>query len=153
MCEDVLVKVDRMSMAHSLEVRSPLLSKKVIEKAFTIPANIKISSRQTKALLRKLLEPHLPKSITKLPKRGFHIPLDEWLRNDWKNAFEEIVMNSQSESLVPFQKDKLKQVWTQHLNGMGMHGPLLWNIFFLLSWQQHLAEKPNPSHYPLKLYR
>ena len=79
MPNDPLVKVDRMSMAHSLEVRCPLLDRRVVELAFRIPASRKQVGRQGKALLRALARRRLPGALWQLPKRGFTAPIGEWI--------------------------------------------------------------------------
>ncbi len=151
MCEDVLVKVDRMSMAHSLEVRSPLLSKQVIDKAFTLPSNLKIGKNRSKKMLRDLLLRILPKSIAELPKRGFHIPLDEWLRTDWKQAYEDNVINAEWDSGI-VDKKFLERLWRQHLTGRFNHGSILMNMMFLSAWQHLKLEMPEHPDCPIQEY-
>src|SRR5438046_10699412 len=78
--EDMLVKVDRMSMAHSLEVRSPLLDHRLVEFAASLPASLKLRGWQTKAILRDAVRRYLPASTLQKRKHGFSVPLREWLR-------------------------------------------------------------------------
>ena len=82
MTDDVLAKVDRMSMAHSLEVRAPLLDHRVLEFAAGLPAHLKVAGRVGKLPLRKLASRHLPREVLEQPKRGFSIPAAGWLREN-----------------------------------------------------------------------
>jgi len=88
---DMLVKVDRMSMAHSLEVRLPFLDKEVISFCMSLPDNFKLHKNQTKQLLRHYLSQKIPKSIANLPKSGFNIPVSHYFRTLWKDVFLNIV--------------------------------------------------------------
>ena len=93
---DPLVKVDRMSMAHSLEVRCPLLDRRVVELAFRIPASRKQSGRTGKTLLRRLAQTRLPEGLWRLPKRGFTAPTASWLSGAYANQFRDEVLQSDS---------------------------------------------------------
>ena len=90
---DPLVKVDRMSMAHSLEVRCPLLDRRVVELAFRIPASRKQVGAQSKTLLRQLAKLRLPSRTWTLPKRGFTVPIGAWIRGPYASMFREEVLN------------------------------------------------------------
>src|SRR5690606_24738092 len=79
--DDILVKVDRMSMAHSLEVRSPILDHKLVEFAASVPMNLKLRGWEPKAILRDVLRPMLPQQTLGKRKQGFSVPLRDWLRN------------------------------------------------------------------------
>jgi len=87
--DDILTKVDRASMANSLEVRVPLLDHKVVEFAFSLPLGLKLRNGEGKYLLRRVMEQHLPKGHLNLPKKGFRVPLHQWLRGElleWAEA-------------------------------------------------------------------
>src|SRR5919204_2903677 len=84
---DMLTKVDRMSMAHSLEARGPFLDHQVAEWAAGVPMHLKLRRGETKYLLKRLATRYLPMSVLRRPKQGFEIPLSAWLRGDlWKYA-------------------------------------------------------------------
>lgn len=131
--EDVLVKVDRMSMAHSLEVRSPLLSKRVVELAFRLPAALKVRGDVSKALLRRLAARYVPAPVLGLPKRGFHIPLDRWLREELRGPFEDQVL--QPSGAAPWlDRSVLSRLWTEHQGGRFSHGYALWALWAYGVW-------------------
>ena len=117
MTDNCLVKVDRMSMAHSLEVRSPLLDYKLMEFAATLPFRLKISHRKGKALLRRAAECRSIPEILKQPKRGFSIPAARWLRNELRPLAEQTFLGRHSFSGRFLKKNRLKTVWKEHLSG------------------------------------
>ena len=93
MPNDPLVKVDRMSMAHGLEVRCPLLDRRVVELAFRIPAARKQQGLQGKALLRRLAQRRLPGQLWQLPKRGFTAPIGDWIAGPQRRRYREEVLH------------------------------------------------------------
>jgi asparagine synthase (glutamine-hydrolysing) len=140
--EDVLVKVDRMSMAHALEVRSPLLAKRVVELAFSIPAALKLRDRQSKYLLRALAARRVPPALLQLPKTGFHIPLARWLREDLKEAFAGEVLSAGSPASGFLDGRVLHRLWLEHQRGQRDHGYTLWTTWALAAWLQASRRGP-----------
>ncbi len=132
--EDVLVKVDRMSIAHGLEVRSPHLSKRKVELAFSIPAGLKAAPGHSKRLLRKVAERYVPRELLTLPKRGFHIPLDRWLREGLKSPFEAEVLASPDHGAGLIDALLVRRLWQEHQRGIFNHGYTLWTIWALNAW-------------------
>lgn len=117
---DVLTKVDRTSMAVSLEVRSPLLDKEVVEFAWSLPP----AMRRRKAILKNLLRRHLPGELIDLPKRGFSIPHGSWLRGDLSEwAGDLLALDSGI-----FNRETIDTLWSAHKKGEADHGHLLWTI-------------------------
>jgi len=94
---DILTKVDRASMAHSLEVRVPLLDHEFCEYAATLPPSLKLRGGEGKYILKKALEPHLPHDIMYRSKKGFSIPLAAWLRGPLRDAVQEAVLGKRLE--------------------------------------------------------
>ena len=133
MTEDVLAKVDRMSMAHSLEVRSPLLAKSVVELAFSIPSHLKVDGGKSKALLRRLAERYLPGEVHALPKRGFHMPADDWFRGRLRETFQREVLED-SGALEWIDPKTLNRLWNEHQSGTFHHGSTLWALWSLKCW-------------------
>jgi asparagine synthase (glutamine-hydrolysing) len=134
--EDVLVKVDRMSMAHGLEVRSPLLSRRIVELAFSIPADLKVRGGKGKALLRALATRHVPVELTDLPKRGFHIPLDRWMRQELRPAFEEDMIGASLTGMPWLDRPTLARFWAEHQSGRFHHGHTLWMLWAYQAWER-----------------
>jgi asparagine synthase (glutamine-hydrolysing) len=134
--EDVLVKVDRMSMAHGLEVRSPLLSKRIVELAFTIPSALKRDGDRSKALLRHLARRHVPAEVVDLPKTGFHSPLGRWLRDDLKTRLEDELLGPGSDDVGWIDRGAVRRVWTEHQGGRGDRSQTLWMLWMLSAWSR-----------------
>ncbi|HUN75610.1 MAG TPA: asparagine synthase (glutamine-hydrolyzing) [Steroidobacteraceae bacterium] len=135
MTDDVLVKMDRMSMAHSLEVRAPLLDHRILEFAAQLPSRLKMSGRQGKLPLRRLASVRLPQDIRNLPKRGFSIPAAKWLREELRPMVEQALFGDRlpHEAL---EAPRLRALWREHLSGTRDHSVLLWGLMMLTLWQR-----------------
>lgn len=133
LADDILTKVDRASMAHSLEVRVPLLDHKFVELAARIPSNLKLNGRVSKYLLKKAGSRLLPQNILNRKKMGFSIPVGQWLKSDLKPMFEETVFNSASKRGL-FNEQFVKQLWKKHCSGSGDFTQPLWTLFCFELW-------------------
>lgn len=139
--DDYLVKVDRASMAHGLEVRPPMLDHEFLELCATIPSQFKIRAGETKWLLRETAKSLLPPSILNRPKQGFEIPVDNWLRGPLKPLFEESVLQSGSAVADLIDQSVARKLFARHASGAGRHGSTLWSLLSLAFWaDRHLAE-------------
>jgi asparagine synthase (glutamine-hydrolysing) len=144
MTDDVLVKVDRMSMAHSLEVRCPLLDHRIIEFAAKLPAGLKVGARSGKRLLRALAARRLPREILNLPKRGFSIPAARWLRNELRPLCESIVTDRNRFFSGMLNEGKVREMWREHLSEARDHSVFLWGLMMLGLWEaKNLAPVPS----------
>jgi len=134
MTDDVLVKADRMSMAHSLEVRNPLLDHRVLEFAATLPLKLKLNNNRGKVLLRHLASRRLPESIQNLPKMGFSIPAAQWLRQELKEQAHGAIFSS---PLIKSRLNgkRLERIWHQHQKGHRDHSVFLWGLMMLGLWE------------------
>lgn len=133
--DDILVKVDRMSMAHSLEARVPLLDHRIVEFAATLPFEWKIRDGQSKWILKRLAARYLPEAVIDRPKHGFSIPIGEWLRSDlrpWLEAMDD--PDAACSAFVDGQN--LRRTIREHLDGRRDHSMLLWRILVLERWLQ-----------------
>jgi asparagine synthase (glutamine-hydrolysing) len=131
--DDILTKVDRASMAVSLEVRAPMLDHKFMECAAAIPSNLKLRSGVGKYILKKALEPDLPHDILYRAKQGFAVPLDSWFRRELKDMAYEIIVAKQDDLL---NQTFLKKIWDQHQNNQYDRSALLWATLMFRKWQQ-----------------
>lgn len=132
MLENILIKVDRMSMMHSLEVRSPFLDYRMVELGLKIPSHLRVKNGRNKYLLRRLAKRHLPQVVRRAPKRGFGIPFRSWL-NDASNARALLTMleENQEGRLDPFVKGGAERLWR-----IGQENPaLLSAVFLMLSYR------------------
>jgi len=125
---DILTKVDRASMAHSLEVRVPLLDHKFVEWSSNLPQNLKLKKGEGKYILKKSLEPYLPNEILYRKKQGFDIPLSDWLKGPLRNRMQEILTNSNLAKSGLFDLNAIAKLNKEHLSGKYDHSSLLWAI-------------------------
>lgn len=136
---DILVKVDRMSMANSLEVRAPLLDYKVMEYAASIPSNFKFKEGEKKHILKEAFKPLLTDEILYRKKMGFSVPLADWLRKDIKDIAENALLSSNNGLSNFFDIKELKILWQQHQNGSHNFSNELWSfLMFELWWQRYM---------------
>ncbi len=134
--DDILVKVDRASMSVGLEVRVPLLDHRIWEWAAHLPSGMQRQGGKGKAVLRAILDRHVPAALTERPKAGFAVPLAAWLRlelRDWAEALLEPTRLAESGLLDP---DAVRGVWDAHQAGREDHAPLLWSILMFESWRR-----------------
>ncbi|MBW8076576.1 MAG: asparagine synthetase B, partial [Gallionella sp.] len=136
MTDDVLAKVDRMSMAHSLEVRAPLLDYRVLEFAARLPSALKMNGREGKLPLRRLAAQRLPADIRSLPKRGFSIPAAQWLRGPLRPLIEDALGSAEGLPSEMLRPQIVRKLWAQHLSGARDHSVFLWGLMMLTLWQQ-----------------
>jgi len=133
--DDLLVKEDRMTMAHGLEGRVPFLDKEVVETAASIPAGIKLKKLTTKYILKKSVEPLLSRKIVHRRKHGFAVPVSEWLRNELKGfVMDELVRKPDRF----FQKKAVEKLWEEHKRGID-HGNRLWALLVFEIWRDRLG--------------
>lgn len=133
---DILTKIDRASMASSLEVRSPFLDHNVVEKAWQLPLNSKLYGKKGKLVLRNILARYVPPHLFERPKMGFGIPLDDWLRGPLKEwAYDLIDYNRTSCEI--FNQKVLDKYWREHLNKERNWQYPLWSVLILLDWIRH----------------
>jgi asparagine synthase (glutamine-hydrolysing) len=134
--DDVLVKVDRASMAHSLEVRCPLLDQELVELAARIPYRHKVSGLSGKQILRRLLARHLPRDLINRPKMGFGVPIGAWLRSEGPlaSAMGAILRNTDSPTWEFFDRDEVARRNREHLRGGADLHVGLWRVLVFERW-------------------
>ncbi|MFO7869813.1 MAG: asparagine synthase (glutamine-hydrolyzing) [Kiritimatiellia bacterium] len=128
------VKVDRISMIHSLEARSPFMDHKLVEFAATIPAGLKFRRRQRKYLLKNMAKKHLPPEIIRLPKRGFGSPINEWLRGDLKKLSHLLLDDSRLVRGEYFNQNYIDHLLAAHESGRVNNGYKIWSLVNLETW-------------------
>jgi asparagine synthase (glutamine-hydrolysing) len=131
--DDILAKVDRASMAVSLEVRAPLLDHRLMENAARIPAGLKLRGRMGKYIFKKALEPTLPSEILYRSKQGFAVPLDRWFRQELRDLAYATIFSAPDGIL---EVKYLKKVWEQHQKGYYDRSPQLWAVLMFRKWQE-----------------
>jgi asparagine synthase (glutamine-hydrolysing) len=131
--DDILTKVDRVSMLNSLEVRVPLLDYKLAELSFRIPARLKMKNNKQKYIFKKAMQPFLPPEIMNRGKQGFEIPLDYWFRDNLKDYAHEVLVNSKH--LQDYLDMRyVQQLLDHHQKGMRDFSDKIWSLLFLNEW-------------------
>ena len=136
--DDILVKVDRASMAHSLEVRAPLLDHKFIELAATIPSSLKLKGKEGKYIFKQALTRLLPRDILYREKMGFAIPIAQWLRKELKPLGERLLLGSGCAEY--FNEATVRNIWHEHQRGWRDHGTNLWTLLMFRLWQEQFLK-------------
>ena len=132
--DDILVKVDRASMAYSLEARAPFLDHRLVEYALTIPEAFKVQQGAGKWLLRSLLSDYVPKELFERPKMGFAVPIGGWLRTHLKDWAESLLHSRWVNKDSLLQPKAVQTIWKSHLAGGANTDNQIWSVLMLLSW-------------------
>jgi asparagine synthase (glutamine-hydrolysing) len=139
--DDILVKVDRASMAVSLEVRAPLLDYRVMEFAWQLPRALKVRGGQGKLILRQVLARHVPNHLIDRPKQGFVMPLDRWLRGPLRAWAEAMLDRQRLRSEGFLDPDPVHRAWQEHLRGRANSVDRLWCILMFQAWLERWANR------------
>jgi asparagine synthase (glutamine-hydrolysing) len=139
--EDILTKVDRASMAVSLEVRAPLLDHRVVELALRLPLSLKYRGRKTKWLLRRLLYKRVPRALVDRPKKGFGVPLADWFRGPLREQMESYSTGTDLEQLGVDPK-LLRATWAAFKANRNQRVDYLWQMFILVAWARAFKTTP-----------
>lgn len=138
--DDILVKADRASMRHSLEVRSPFLDTALTEFVNTLPSHFKYRRGTTKYLLKKLLareqngRPMVPESLLKRPKKGFGMPVSRWIRGELREVFTARLVQEWPQQLAFLRQDGIRSMLKLHISGARDFGKELWSLYMLAGW-------------------
>ncbi len=135
--DDILVKVDRASMATSLETRCPFLDHRVVEFVWRIPLAMKWHGQQGKLLLRRLLAKFVPPALWDRPKMGFGVPVGEWLTAELREWAEDLLDSSHLAEVGVWRVPALRRAWREHLTGAHDHRNLLWPVLMFEAWRRH----------------
>ena len=133
--DDILVKVDRATMAHGLEARAPLLDYRIVEFAAALPVNLKLKGWQKKYLLKQSQRERLPRTVLQRKKRGFNAPISHWLNSALRDHFYDLSMGGQCGKSF-FNQAQIKAMWAEHDNKISDHGLKLFNLINLQLWCQ-----------------
>jgi asparagine synthase (glutamine-hydrolysing) len=136
LADDILVKSDRISMAHSLEVRPPFLDHRMVEFANRLPGALKIAGSRQKLVLQHLMKDKLPQAVLQRPKIGFDIPAHDWLRGPLRSLLVDTLHSGMSDYPEIFRADVIEGHLQQHLERRVNIGYHLWGLMILLLWMK-----------------
>ncbi|MBV5347680.1 amidotransferase 1, exosortase A system-associated [bacterium] len=139
---DINTKVDRASMAHSLEVRAPLMDYELIDWLATLPSSHKIQGQEGKYIFKKAMEPYLPKDVLYRPKMGFSVPLARWFRGPLKQRVRDAILGDRLVSTGWFNKDYLRQLVDDHQSGAYDYSAPLWTLLMFEAFLRQVVDAP-----------
>lgn len=151
--DEVLVKVDRAAMSVSLETRIPLLDRRIIEFAWSLPIVFKQRRRQTKWLLRQVLYRYVPRKLVDRPKEGFAAPVEEWLRGELRPWAQDMLAENRLRQDGFFLERNVRKKWDDHLSGRGDWGRPLWNVLMFQGWLEAQRNSQPQSSTPVSIER
>jgi asparagine synthase (glutamine-hydrolysing) len=151
MADDLLVKVDRTTMAHALECRSPLLDSTLVEWVLSLPSSFKLragslsqawrpAGLEGKTLLREAVKNRFPRGFLDRPKRGFSVPLERWFQNDLRTIVTDRVLHGPLSGLGLLQPAAMQRLVQEHFEGQANHAALVWGLLVLATWMAQSME-------------
>jgi asparagine synthase (glutamine-hydrolysing) len=145
---DINTKVDRASMAHSLEVREPLMDHPLVEWLATLPADLKVRGQEGKYLFKKAMEPHLSDDILYRPKMGFSVPLARWFRGPLKQRVRDAVLGDRLAATGWFNRRYLEHLVDAHQSGVSDYSAPLWTLLMFEAFLRTVVDAPSSIHMP-----
>ena len=142
LAEDILTKVDRASMAVSLEVRAPFLDPRVAEFAASLPSHYKLRGLKTKYILKKAVKEMLPPFVTRRGKKGFGVPVAEWLKVKLRPLARDLLSPERVRRAGVFNADYVARLQDEHERGVANHRKLLWTLLMFELWHESFVETP-----------
>jgi len=142
---DILTKVDRASMAHSLEVRVPLLDHPFVEWAGTLPSDLKLRGREGKYIFKKSLEPYVPWDVMYRPKMGFAVPLSSSFRGALRDRVRAAVAGDALADTGYFDPSRLRKIVDEHQSGAREHSAIIWSLMLFEAFLRQVHDGPVPA--------
>ncbi|MCB2001477.1 MAG: asparagine synthetase B, partial [Rhodoferax sp.] len=139
---DINTKVDRASMAHSLEVREPLMDHELIDWLATLPTSHKIVGQEGKYLFKKSMEPHLPNDVLYRPKMGFSVPLARWFRGPLRQRVQDAILGDRLRSTGWFDSGYLQHLVQAHQSGARDYSAPIWTLLMFEAFLRQVVDEP-----------
>jgi asparagine synthase (glutamine-hydrolysing) len=143
--DDILAKVDRMSMAHSLEARVPLLDNTIIDFAASLPLSMKLNGRISKFIVKKAIGPIMPPELMKQRKQGFAIPVHRWFRHELRDHFLDTVLSHEARNGALLNRRAIRAMYDAHMQQEDNYGHQLWAILMFEHWMRYAESLPGVS--------
>jgi asparagine synthase (glutamine-hydrolysing) len=143
LADDILVKVDRASMAVGLEARSPLLDQRVLRFAWSMPRDYLFDGNNGKLVLKELLYRYVPRELIDRPKRGFNVPVKEWLVGPLRHWVEDLISDEMLKRQGIFDESAVRKAWAQHRRGWVNQSELIWAILMFQVWYETWMKSTN----------
>ena len=140
MSDNCLVKVDRMSMANSLESRVPMLDRELVELAFQVPDHLKLKGGETKIILKQIAAQQIPRECVYRQKEGFSIPIKHWLGTQFRPLLEDLLDSTKLETEGVFNVNTVNNLKQEHLAGKANHSHVLWSLMVFQAWRRRWLE-------------
>jgi asparagine synthase (glutamine-hydrolysing) len=142
---DINTKVDRASMAHSLEVREPLMDHELVDFLGSLPSSLKIRGNEGKWLLKKAMEPRLPKDILYRPKMGFAVPLAQWFRGPLRGRVRDALLGERLADTGIFNRRYLQELLDDHQSGRRDYSAPLWTLLMFDAFLRNVADRSSDA--------